>query len=219
MLPLLCPPPGLPPEASTPILRSPFRMGTGPRQTGNGFVDFELNGHWLGRVLAALPEFVLVVDRSGIIKYINRVEPGYEIDEVVGMSSTDFLFPESDKVLEGTMDRVFETQETTPFEGKVRLPDGSTAWYGGEAVPLIEDGVVVAALLRADNITELKAVQRELEQVKTLLPMCAWCGRIQTESGEWESVSSYLKRAADTDVSHGLCPRCEREQFDKLEAG
>lgn len=50
-------------------------------------------------------------------------------------------------------------------------------------------------------------------------PMCAWCGRIRTEDGDWESVSSYLKRVADTDVSHGLCPSCEREQLEGLEAG
>jgi hypothetical protein len=58
-------------------------------------VEFAPNAYWLGSVLATLPGFVLVVDRDGVIRYINRVEPGYVISEVVGMKSEDFLFPDS----------------------------------------------------------------------------------------------------------------------------
>jgi hypothetical protein len=152
-------------------------------------MDFELSTEWLGRVLAQLPEFVLVVDRDRIIRYINRVEPGYDPDEVVGMEATAVL-----------------------------VPDGSEAWYGGEITPLLEGDNVVGALIRADNITELKSVKQELESMKKLLPMCAWCGRIRTDEGTWEGVSSYLARVSDTRVSHGLCERCEREQMEKLDA-
>ena len=58
-------------------------------------MEFAPNAYWLGSVLATLPGFVLVVDRDGVIRYINRVEPGYVISEVVGMKSEDFLFPDS----------------------------------------------------------------------------------------------------------------------------
>lgn len=182
-------------------------------------MDFELSTEWLGRVLAHLPEFVLVVDRERIIRYINRVEPGYDPDEVVGMESTSVLFPESRDDLNAALDNVFDEGEVAHHEVRAELADGSEAWYGGEITPLIEGDEVVGAIIRADNITELKAVKRELENVKRLLPVCAWCGRIRTEDGDWETVTAYLDRVSDTKVSHGLCESCEREQMEALDAG
>ncbi|MDZ7778676.1 MAG: hypothetical protein U5R14_01915 [Gemmatimonadota bacterium] len=72
-------------------------------------------------------------------------------------------------------------------------------------------------MIRTSDITGRKAVEDELAQVKRLLPMCAWCGRIQTEDGTWEGISAYLKRMGDTDVTHGLCPECEDGQIARAE--
>lgn len=171
----------------------------------------------LRRVLAGLPQFILIVDRDRIIRYINRVEPGYDIEDVIGMNSTEVLFPESREVLEDALDRVFEESEVVQEEVQVALPDGSVAWYRADMTPLSEAGQVVGAVIRANDITDLKAVQDELVQVKRLLPMCAWCGRIQTDNGTWEGISSYLKRVGDTDVTHGLCPECEEGQVARAE--
>lgn len=171
-------------------------------------MEFEPNAHWLGRVLATLPGFVLVVDRDGVIRYINRVEPGYVASEVVGMKSEDFLLPDSMARLQIAMDAVFEGLEAEPVETAVSLPDGSLAWYRSEVVPLDKDGEVVAALIIGTNITELRASKDMLARVKSLLPLCAWCDRIQDRDGKWGSIESYLKKTTDTDVTHGLCPDC-----------
>lgn len=172
-----------------------------------------LDGDLLQRVLAGLPEFILIVDRDRMIRYINRVEPGYDADDVVGKRSTDVLFPESRAVLDAAMDRVFEHGEVASYEVRAQHPDGSDSWYGGEVTAVTEGGQIVGAVIRANNITEFKSVQEELVQVKRLLRMCAWCGRIQGEDGEWEDISSYLSKVGETDVSHGLCAQCEHRQI------
>jgi PAS domain S-box-containing protein len=172
-------------------------------------VEFEPNAHWLGSVLATLPGFVLVVDRDGVIRYINRVEPGYVASEVVGMKSKDFLFPESMARFQIALDTVFEGLEAEPVEAEMALPDGSLAWYRSDVVPLEKDGEVVAALIIATNITELRASTEMLARVKSLLPICAWCDRIRDGDGTWGSIESYLRKTTDTDITHGLCPDCE----------
>lgn len=172
-------------------------------------MEFEPNAHWLGSVLATLPGFVLVVDRDGVIRYINRVEPGYVASEVVGMKSKDFVSPDSMPRLQIAMDAVFEGLEADPIETKMSHPDGSLAWYRSEVLPLEKDGEVVAALMIATNITELRASQDMLARVKSLLPVCAWCDRIQDRDGKWDSIESYLKKTTDTDITHGICPDCE----------
>lgn len=172
-------------------------------------MELEPNAHWLGSVLATLPGFVLVVDRDGVIRDINRVEPGYVISELVGMKSEDFVFPDSMARLQIAMDAVFEGLETEPVEAEMSLPDGSLAWYRSDVVPLEKDGEVVAALIIATNITELRASKDMLARVKSLLPICAWCDRIQDQGGKWGSIESYLEETTDTDITHGLCPDCE----------
>lgn len=180
-------------------------------------MSLPVDGRLLRRVLAGLPEFILIVDRDRMIRYINRVEPGYDTEQVVGRRSTDVLFPESRKILDEAMDRVFQQGEVALYEVRAQHPDGSYSWYGGEATPVRDGETIVGAVLRATDITELKRAQEELVQVRRLLPMCAWCGRIQGEDGEWEGISSYLKRVGKTDVSHGLCPACEDTQFSRAE--
>lgn len=167
----------------------------------------------LRRVLAELSDFILVIDTDRTIRFVNRMEPGNDPAAVVGVRSTDVIFPESRELLDAAMDRVFEAREAASFEVRARHADGSDAWYGGQITPLFDGHEVIGAVVRAQNITPLRAVQEELTQLRKLLSMCAWCGRIQTEPGRWEGLATYLSRVGDTDVSHGICPECREKQF------
>ena len=55
-------------------------------------------------------------------------------------------------------------------------------------------------------------LQKALSEVKTLpglLPVCAWCGRkIETETGDWVSLESYIEDHSDAQFTHGICPDC-----------
>lgn len=63
---------------------------------------------------------------------------------------------------------------------------------------------------------ELKERNAQLEKalatIKTLhglLPVCAWCGKkIETENGEWVSLTSYIEDHSEAKVTHGICPDC-----------
>lgn len=48
---------------------------------------------------------------------------------------------------------------------------------------------------------------RRIEYLESLLVMCAWCGRVKIEKGEWVSVERFLKNH-QVDTSHGMCPEC-----------
>ena len=70
------------------------------------------------------------------------------------------------------------------------------------------------ALRRANQALEEKneQLQKALREVKTLqglLPVCAWCGRkIETETGDWVSLESYIEEHTDAQFTHGICPDC-----------
>jgi len=167
-----------------------------------GEMEFEASEEWLGRVLATLPEFVLVVDRDGLIRYINRAEPGRD--------GRTFLFPDGAEEFDAALERVLEKGETDRFEVEASRLDGSTGWYRGETSPLRKGGRIVGAVIVATDITEQKEAEEALARVRRLLPVCAWCDRIRTDEGAWETIEEYLERVEDADVSHGVCPECER---------
>ena len=89
----------------------------------------------LGKVLASIPEFVLVVDRDQVIRYINRVEPGYDRSKVIGMRADAVIFAESKEVFDAALSSVFATGKTEAYEVEVSLPDGSRASYCSQMFP------------------------------------------------------------------------------------
>jgi two-component system, sensor histidine kinase len=41
-----------------------------------------------------------------------------------------------------------------------------------------------------------------------LVPICALCKRIRTESDEWEPVESFVRARSEAEFTHGMCPTC-----------
>lgn len=78
----------------------------------------------LGKVLTSLPVFVLLIDRAGTIRYINRVEPGFDAREVVGSPAESYLVPGSTEVFEAALRSVFDTGEPTEYDAELPMPDG-----------------------------------------------------------------------------------------------
>ncbi len=89
---------------------------------------------------------------------------------------------------------------------------------------------VVIALARFDDWVALRKANDELAErndqlrkalaaIKTLrglLPICAWCGRkIETETGQWVSLESYVVEHSEAEFTHGICPDC----LTKMRAG
>ena len=54
----------------------------------------------------------------------------------------------------------------------------------------------------------LDAALLETNQLKSLLPMCAWCKKIRDTEGEWSSFEEYLAQHNKTQITHGMCPSC-----------
>ncbi len=54
--------------------------------------------------------------------------------------------------------------------------------------------------------------KRRIEDLETLLPLCAWCKKYRTESGEWKPIEVYLHESGAPDVTHGICPECAAKQ-------
>lgn len=57
--------------------------------------------------------------------------------------------------------------------------------------------------------------RRELQVLRGLLPICAWCRRIQLDGRTWLPLESYIAQHVDARLTHGLCPTCQDTHFGR----
>lgn len=57
---------------------------------------------------------------------------------------------------------------------------------------------------------EKRAAEAEVDTLRDLLPMCAWCRKIRDDEQLWLGLEEYFTRHSNTRFSHGICPDCAR---------
>ena len=60
----------------------------------------------------------------------------------------------------------------------------------------------------AGRIQELEHALAQVQTLKGLVPICAYCKKIRNEREYWERVESYISARTDARFSHGICPDC-----------
>lgn len=169
----------------------------------------------LALILRAIPEFVIVLDMDGYIRYLNRPEPGYELVEAEGRHVHEFTPSDSVEKFDHHLAAMIRTGDVQQYDVEVAFP-GFHAWYRTRMIPLDMGGDERAILMISSNVTELRALEAEVESLRSLLPICAWCGQIRDAGREWKTMERYLQDTAGTQMSHGICPTCHERQFGNL---
>jgi hypothetical protein len=57
-------------------------------------------------------------------------------------------------------------------------------------------------------LVELQKATAEVRTLKGLLPICAWCKKIRTQSGDWTKLEAYITAHSEANFSHCVCPEC-----------
>jgi CheY-like chemotaxis protein len=57
-------------------------------------------------------------------------------------------------------------------------------------------------------------VGREFMELRSLLPICAWCKKIRDDAGYWEQVEDYFRKRDKAQFTHSICPDCS-DRFRK----
>ncbi|MCB2199904.1 response regulator [bacterium] len=67
---------------------------------------------------------------------------------------------------------------------------------------------------RARLQKELVHANEEIDTLRGLIPVCAWCKKVRDDEGFWQTIEDYLKVQSGNLISHGMCPDCAAE-FDR----
>lgn len=57
----------------------------------------------------------------------------------------------------------------------------------------------------------------ELTNLKSIVPICAYCKKIRNDEDFWQSVEKYFQVHLNLDFSHGVCPECAKKIFPEFE--
>jgi CheY-like chemotaxis protein len=71
---------------------------------------------------------------------------------------------------------------------------------------------------RAELIERLERALAEVQQLRGLLPVCAWCRKVRDDGGYWDSIEGYLSRHLDTKYTHGICQACAAKVEAEMDA-
>ncbi|HSI15619.1 MAG TPA: GAF domain-containing protein [Chthoniobacter sp.] len=77
-----------------------------------------------------------------------------------------------------------------------------------QVITMLELRRTVKALDTA--LAEKRAAEAEVETLRELLPMCAWCRKIRDDEQLWHGLEEYFTRHSNTRFSHGICPECAK---------
>lgn len=108
------------------------------------------------------PDLIVTTDLLGKIRYINRVEPGFKVDQVIGTSTFDYVRPECREAFRECHESVIRSGQPAIIELAVDLPEGRLAWYASRLGPLRDRGQIVGVTSIATDISERKEAEMAL---------------------------------------------------------
>ncbi len=66
------------------------------------------------------------------------------------------------------------------------------------------------------NIKKQEKTEKELTNLRKILPICSICKKIRDDDDSWHEVESYMREHSDTNFSHSVCPTCVKEFYGDL---
>ncbi|MEQ9306402.1 MAG: ATP-binding protein, partial [Marinoscillum sp.] len=142
-------------------------------------------------------DHIYMIDRNGVILYINHVADGLTKAEVEGTSLYDFQTPESRKKVEAAVAQVYQTGKPSVYEHQAHLPVG-IKYYTSSVAPVFEgDQVIYVAVISRDDTERIMASKKLAELNESLEE------RVEERTQELQRINSELEGFTYT-VSHDL---------------
>jgi sigma-B regulation protein RsbU (phosphoserine phosphatase) len=62
----------------------------------------------------------------------------------------------------------------------------------------------------------LEQAMREVKVLRGLIPICAKCKRIRTDTGDWQQLEEYIRNHLEVEFSHGFCQGYMKEIYPQV---
>ncbi|MHB0995017.1 MAG: PAS domain-containing protein [Elusimicrobiales bacterium] len=168
--------------------------------------------------LSSMDETVLVFDAAGRLQeFYGSSRPAAVFRDAAAGRHYSEIFPAPAALeLRGAAARLKETLLPQDFDFKAEQGGGET-WYSMRlSARKSAEGDYFGLTAVCRDISERKrmeAAEREVNDLRGLIPICASCKKIRDDKGYWQQVESYLSQHSPARFTHGLCKECETRLY------
>ena len=123
-------------------------------------------------VLKNAPCFIIITDRDGTVRYVNRSVAGLTPEDMIGKNIDEFEDAQYHHYSRQAVEQVFEFGTEGCYQVRGPGPDSTHVWYEIHFGPITRNGQIVAAIFISTEISERKQTEqalRESEQKYRLL--------------------------------------------------
>lgn len=147
----------------------------------------------LHEALRQAPGFIIITDDEMNIIYVNRVEMGYQLEDVIGRRHGAFVSPEQRRKLELVFERARATGEAQHYDTFLDAPDGQRYYYSNQVSSYaLEDGRSGMISILSD-VTRQRAAEARVEGLRhELLEASHRAGMAEIATGVLHNVGNVL---------------------------
>jgi PAS domain S-box-containing protein len=142
---------------------------------------------------------------------------GRRFDEEVGEGWAEGVHAEDLERCLRVYLEAFARREPFVMEYRLLRFDGAYRWIHDTGSPYSDGadnfaGFIGSCVDITDEVAAREILERqkerEIRELRALLPICARCKSVRDDKGYWRRVEVYLERLSGTPISHGICPEC-----------
>lgn len=75
---------------------------------------------------------------------------------------------------------------------------------------------IFMSLLREKEMrAQLEQALAEINSLRSIVPICSHCKHVRAKDGAWHQVEVFVSEHTHVDFSHGFCPDCLKEYYEK----
>jgi len=115
-------------------------------------------------ITANVPAFIALLDRNGHFLFLNRLAPGFRMEEVIGTDFRDGLDEEVRPAATRSLERILGGSAQETYEGWGWGPDRERRWYRTILGPMTEGSSVGGVILIALDETERRRQEERIRE-------------------------------------------------------
>jgi PAS domain S-box-containing protein len=116
----------------------------------------------LEAVVESAPDYVIQLDRDGVIRLVSRTETAQGVDALVGTPWLQHIPVDQVEKTREVLDAVMTAGTPAEVEIHLVLPDGTSRWYQSRLGPVRDEDRIVGCVVVARDVTEKKQTEMQL---------------------------------------------------------
>jgi PAS domain S-box-containing protein len=119
---------------------------------------------FLTSILESAPDFLCRISIDGTMLFLNRLAPGFRMEDVVGTSAYDYTAPEYRRAMRECLEGVVRTGQPGSFPSIGMGPNGEPTHYYTRVAPIFDGSRVAALTFIATDISPLRKAESEVRE-------------------------------------------------------